>query len=381
MAIIDVVMPVFNCKKYIEESIRSIQSQTIEDIRIIIVDDGSTDGTSGIIAALAQEDSRIVHHLQKNAGIVAALNNGLQLCQAPYIARMDGDDIAYPDRFAKELHYLEQNQNCVGVSGRVRHINPDGQALGTITKVKDENLITAWSIPANEPSLIHPMLMCRRDAIQKTGGYRYIYQAEDTDLYWRLSDVGTLHNLNDILGDYRIHPDSLSSQSIKAGRQQAVWSQLAAISEQRRKTGRQDLDFSAAFMQRIRSFEHLPVLIHEISKKLSSDERTWFQCAVSAKLIEMSYYRPYEPEPEDIDVIRICTKQYPELRHMVGYTIFHEGIISCGIRLIGQRRFTDARRLAGLQNMPKVLARAIFRYALPTDLKTQIKTFLKRSKA
>lgn len=126
MARIDVLMSVYNCEKYIEKTIESIQCQTIHDIRIVIVDDGSIDTTGDIIKASATKDPRIEYHRQDNSGIVAALNHGLQYCTSPYIARHDGDDISYPDRFQKELDYLEANPNCVAVSGSVYNVYENG---------------------------------------------------------------------------------------------------------------------------------------------------------------------------------------------------------------------------------------------------------------
>src|ERR1700736_3109855 len=94
--IVDVLIPVYNGAPTVRESLNSIRAQTIRDIRIVVIDDGSTDATVEILAELAREDPRIVTIRKPNGGIVDALNLGLQHCRAEFLARFDADDIAYP---------------------------------------------------------------------------------------------------------------------------------------------------------------------------------------------------------------------------------------------------------------------------------------------
>ena len=378
MALIDVVIPVYNCERYVAIALRSIQNQTVSNIRIIVVDDGSTDGTGDIVRNVQSSDERIIYKWQKNTGIVDALNAGLAICDAPFIARMDGDDISYPDRFDKELTYLNANIKCVGVAGLVRHIDEHGHFYGHITRIKDDSTISNVSIPANEPSLIHPMLMVRSSAIRQIGGFRHVYNAEDTDLYWRLSDIGQLHALSDILGDYRIHSASLSSASIRNGRQQAVWSQLTALSDQRRQSGKPDIEFSPDLVKELRQHEELNDIVKEASKLTFPEELPWFTSAVAAKLIEMCYYRPYEPLPSDIRYILTAQKCDPSASSRQGYGIFQEGIISAGIRLLLLRRVRDAFQLVPLRQWPMLVGRAVFRGALSPVLRQKIKNIVKR---
>ena len=378
MAIIDVLMPVYNCERYVAEALQSIQNQTVSDIKIIVIDDGSTDDTGDMIRSIKKLDERILYFRQENAGIVKALNVGLAMCDAPLIARMDGDDISYPDRFAKQLSYLNANSDCVGVAALVRHIDEHGRFHGHVTRVKDESKISNVSIPANEPSLIHPMLMVRNSAIQQVGGFRHVYNAEDTDLYWRLLDVGRLHALSDILGDYRIHPASLSSTSIESGRQQAVWSQLTALSDQRRRSKKLDIEFSSSLVQQLRRHRNLKDMVEEAGKFTSPEEFRWLTSAVAAKLIEMCYYRPYEPLPSDIKYILDAQKIDPAASSRQGYKIFQEGIISAGIRLLLSYRAKDAFQLVPARRWPILIGRVIFRGAFPVVLKDRVKKLIGR---
>lgn len=378
MAKIDVLLPAFNCKDYIAEALKSLQNQTISDIRIIVVDDGSSDGTGAIIQKFASQDSRIVYHRQDNAGIVAAMNAGLAFCTAPFIARMDGDDISYPERFQKELTYLETSPNCAGVGCRVRHIDGDASPLGTTTRWKDNTATNCFSLPALEPYIIHPMLMSPASALKGAGGYRLVYNAEDADLYWRLKDIGDLHVLDEVLGDYRIHTGSVSSNSILNGRQQAVWSQLAALSEQRRIQKKPDIEFTTDFAASIRSQKTLRDILQAATKNLSGTEVRWLKAATCAKLLEICYYRPFEPDRDDIRYILELHKDYPDLKNMHRFDVMKEGELSAAIRMLISARVTDAFTLAGAANIPVLLGRTLFRVGFPESLKSRIKKTLGR---
>src|SRR6516225_9484373 len=200
--IVDVVMPVFNGATTITEAIESLQRQTFTSFRIIVVDDGSTDRTPEVLAALAARDSRITVLTQSNEGIVDALNAGLRLCQAEFVARQDADDISHPSRLAMELDYLRSHPDCVAVSGAVKHIDEQGRLLGTVQRFPQPDRADPRWAPSREPYLMHPFLMVRRADLQAIGGYRYVYYSEDTDLCWRFQGREAMQPP---LGKYRAH--------------------------------------------------------------------------------------------------------------------------------------------------------------------------------
>ena len=118
---ISVLMPAYNVEKYIAESIESILNQTFTDFEFLIINDGSTDGTAQIIKEYAKKDKRIRFiDNKKNQGLIAVLNQGLDLCTGEYIARMDSDDISLPERFAKQVEYMEMHPECglLGTAGQ-----------------------------------------------------------------------------------------------------------------------------------------------------------------------------------------------------------------------------------------------------------------------
>ncbi|WP_173575805.1 glycosyltransferase [Acetobacter fallax] len=377
MAKIDVLMSVYNCERYIADTLASIQNQTIRDIRLVIIDDGSTDKTGEIIKAAQASDSRIDYHYQPNAGIVAAVQKGTALCTAPFIARHDGDDISYPDRFEKELAYLEQNPDCVAVSALARHIDENGSPTGNYVGLKDLSKADYTSIPATEPYIMQPLLFLRRDALGKAGGYRPLTVSEDTDLYWRMSEFGSLHIIPEMLGDYRIHSASISSQGIIAGRKLAIWSQLCAVSAWRRRAGEPDISFTPDLKKMIDAESSLSGLFSIVSPLLRKDEKSWLHSALAAKMVDICYLRPYEPDRSDIEFIRSVPVVDPQVSSRSLYAEYKEAVLSTAIRLVISGRIADALRLVSPKQLPKLAARVIFRVVLPPSVRNRIKSVTK----
>lgn len=310
---VDVLMPVFNVASTIEESVRSILSQTITDFRIVLVDDGSTDGTGEILRRMAGEDCRITVITTENRGIVDALNTGIEACEAPIIARLDGDDLSFPDRLQRQLGYLQDNPDCIAVAGNVWHIDEHGNRTGVRSFFPAEVVSDPYRAHCTEPYLMHPFLMVRSEALRKVGGYRYVFHAEDTDLYWRLSDVGRLHNLPDLLGEYRIHDKSVSGRSILNGRVQAVSSQLSAVSERRRRAGQPDIAFPRDALQQYHQAEELDRIVACASQQLTNEERDWLELAVASKLLQLVSYRPYALTSRDKHFIKSAIARHHHL--------------------------------------------------------------------
>ena len=369
-------MSVYNNAQYLPDTLASIAGQTITDIRIIIIDDGSTDNTREIVTRAQESDPRIIYQYQDNAGIVAAVNAGMRLCTAPFVARHDGDDISYPNRFEKEMAYLLANDDCVAVSALARHVDERGSPIGTTTRVKDMRLVDDSAIPANEPYILQPLLMMRSDAFLKAGGYRLLTVAEDTDLYWRMIRHGVLHIIPEVLGDYRIHSSSVSSQSIVSGRRMSAWTQVSALSAQRVRRSLPDIDFTPDLQRRIDSQDEMIDLFRTVEPILAEEEKPWFFSAMAAKLMETCYYRPFEPSSSDIDYILSVPRIDKQVRSRRFYGIYEEGILSAGIRMAIEGRWRDALRLVPKRRWVKLIARIIFRVAVSPALKNRVKNAL-----
>ncbi len=309
--VVDVLIPAFNAESTITDSIRSIQAQSLRDIRIIVVDDGSTDATGKLLAELAREDDRIEILTRPNGGIVDALNAGLASCQASYVARHDADDIAFPNRLAVQLAYMTQHLDCVAVGGNAQHIDLAGRRLGTVSEYFGDAVSDAHQLPAKEPYLLHPFLMVRRDILMRVGGYRYVFHSEDSDLYWRLSEIGRLYGIREPLGQYRYHEGSVSSASIVNGRIQAVSSQLCATSSLRRARGATDLRFERARLAVYTQAHTFGAIVAAASVDLEPEEAETLAVAASMKLLDQSTYRPYKLDVGDYRFIGRTLRRLP----------------------------------------------------------------------
>jgi glycosyltransferase involved in cell wall biosynthesis len=204
-----VLIPVYNGEAYLVQAVNSVLKQTFTDFEVLLLDDGSTDRSREIMESFAQTDSRCQVHSWTNRGIVATLNHGLQLAVGKYIVRMDSDDICTPDRFDKQVRYLESHPECVVVGARVLWIDPAGLPLRTAGDYFDHSDIDAENMRGGQV-LHHPAVTIRRDALLSSGGYREGFRhAEDLDLFLRLAEVGKVTNLPDVLLSYRQHLDSI----------------------------------------------------------------------------------------------------------------------------------------------------------------------------
>ena len=134
------------------------------DFRVILIDDGSTDDTPVVLAEMAALDPRIEVHRQVNGGIVDALNAGLRLCTAEYIARLDADDLCFPNRLEVQLNHFRANPAVVAVGPAARHINADGMFLNIVARLGDPGLANPDYVPSSEPYIMHPFLTARRAA-------------------------------------------------------------------------------------------------------------------------------------------------------------------------------------------------------------------------
>jgi glycosyltransferase involved in cell wall biosynthesis len=201
---ISVIMPVYNASAYLREALESILKQTFVDFEFIIVDDGSKDDSRSIIASYTDPRIRYVEH-KKNMGLIATLNEMLELAQAPYVARMDSDDVSLPTRLEKEYAYLEQNPDVVAVGSEATVISIDGRPLYEQVALAEHEAIVR--ILAVASPFVHGSVLLRRDAVLLAGSYsKEAYQAEDYELWYRLSKVGKLANLKETLYQYRYNP-------------------------------------------------------------------------------------------------------------------------------------------------------------------------------
>lgn len=204
---VSVLMPAYNAEKYIVEAIESILSQTFQDFEFIIINDGSTDNTVKIIQEYAKRDKRIRFiNNSRNQGLIAVLNQGLDLCRGEYIARMDCDDISLPERFAKQVKYLDEHPNVVVVGTWMQIFGKNNSVCECVPNVTTIDLIIKGNLVA------HSVAMLRKSVLRDNNIYynpKYIY-IEDYALWFQLLNYGEIHNIQETLLKYRIHDESVS---------------------------------------------------------------------------------------------------------------------------------------------------------------------------
>jgi glycosyltransferase involved in cell wall biosynthesis len=203
-------MSVYNGEKYAPEAVESILAQTFRDFELIVIDDGSTDGTKALLEGFAQRDTRVRLISRPNKGLTKTLNEGLGVARGEFVARMDADDVSLPTRFEKQIEFLRANPDCVCVGARVLRVDPYGSPLSESDHKLTHEEIDAQLIEQGLGwAITHPVAMMRRDAVQQVGGYRLQWQhSEDLDLFLRLAEIGQLHNLPEYLLRYRMHYES-----------------------------------------------------------------------------------------------------------------------------------------------------------------------------
>lgn len=203
---VSVVMSVYNAERYLARALESVLQQDLEDFELVVIDDGSTDGSRGILRSFA--DERLVVVEQANEGLPKALNRGIRLSRGPLIARMDADDVAMPNRLRLQLEFLEKNGDHVAVGSNARVIDQEGRYVYTTEQLPDDKNLRA-RLP--KTPLIHPSAVFRRAAFDAVGGYcEQMIRGQDTVLFNRMMRRGKVANLVEPLIEYRIVPTSIS---------------------------------------------------------------------------------------------------------------------------------------------------------------------------
>jgi glycosyltransferase involved in cell wall biosynthesis len=236
--LISVVMPVHNGARFLDQAIDSIRKQSLRNFQFIIIDDGSTDASPGILSRHAAEDPRIkIFVLEKNGGYIDALHQGFAAANGKYIARMDQDDVAKPYRLEMQLDFLEANPDVALVGGAVELIDSESRVFATIWLPSQADELRR-DLRGYGNAIAHPTVLFRRSALEEVGGFRKAYRAaEDYDLWLRMMEKFDLANLPTVLLGYRRHEASISSKNVK---QQALSALCARTTAQLRLQGLPD---------------------------------------------------------------------------------------------------------------------------------------------
>ena len=235
--LVSVVMSVYNGERFLREAVDSILSQSFREFEFVVIDDGSTDGSAGILDAYRDRDSRLRVFHRENRGLIESLNYGCTLAAGKYIARMDADDIAVRDRLERQIDFLEAHPEVAVLGGAVEFMDASGKTLATTQYPADDQEIQRRLL--HECPIQHPAVMMRRDVMKSVGGYRHaLTDAEDYDLWMRIGERTQLANLEQVVLRYRIH---VGQVSLKKRRQQTLGFLAAQAAAEARRRGDPDL--------------------------------------------------------------------------------------------------------------------------------------------
>jgi glycosyltransferase involved in cell wall biosynthesis len=235
---ISVIIPVYNASLHLSEAMESILGQSFQDYEIIAVDDGSTDDSLEVLQSFAKLDDRVRIVHQENAGIVSALNRSVSMANGSLLFRMDADDVSLPDRFEKQIAYLDSHPQCIALGMGVELMDESGRALRIMQPPHSHDKIDEMGLQGVGAAIFHPTVAIRKDAFDEVDGYRAKFvHAQDVDLFLRLAEVGRLANLPDIGLRYRVH---LSSVGYSRRAEQVKLAKQAA-SDARERRGLQQL--------------------------------------------------------------------------------------------------------------------------------------------
>ncbi|MFD2182720.1 glycosyltransferase [Rhodoplanes azumiensis] len=205
------VLPVRDGGPFLREALDSVLGQDMTDLELLAVDDGSTDDTPAILAAAAARDPRLRLFATGGRGLVAALNTGIDAARGDYLARLDADDVAMPNRLSRQLSAMTARPRLGLLGAWAETIDAEGRPIGRLTPETDPHRLAAILERTNP--FIHSSLMLRTDLVRRLGGYRAAFEAaEDHDLWLRIAEVAEVANLPEPLIRYRWHGGNVTSR-------------------------------------------------------------------------------------------------------------------------------------------------------------------------
>jgi len=210
-----VIMPTFNVDKFIARAIESMLSQTFKDFELIIIDDASTDGTLEIARSYAKKDSRIkIVVNEKNLQVATTLNKGIKIAKSQIIARMDPDDISFPERLEKQFTFMKKHPNIAIVGTNILIINELGELISKREYPDKSNKLKKLMFKYSP--FAHPTVMFRKKIFQEFGGYSVsMVPCEDIDLWFKIGSKYEISNIQEYLLKYTLIKTSNSHNDLR----------------------------------------------------------------------------------------------------------------------------------------------------------------------
>ena len=240
---VSVLMPVFNTSRYLDDALQSISGQSFNDFELVVIDDGSSDGSTRLLEQYSEQESRMRLIKRGNRGLIATRNELLAASRGSLLAWMDSDDMSLPDRLAQQVDAFEKDPELVCVGASAQCIDPDGKFLKIERWPTDPEQIKVEQETGG--AMRFPTTMMRRIQALQVGGFREPFKiGEDYDFLLRLSQYGRMSNLAGVLYLYRQHVASVCATL--GPHWPAYRDQILELARERRERGRDRLEQGAS---------------------------------------------------------------------------------------------------------------------------------------
>jgi glycosyltransferase involved in cell wall biosynthesis len=212
---VTVVIPAYNSERYIKECLTSVLDQDFQTLEVVVVNDGSTDGTLDVLNSIRTQNVTIIS--QKNSGLAFSRNVGLTAAKFKYICFLDSDDFYYPNKIRKQYDYMKKF-DVVGVGTQMNYIGESGRKFG-VTGIQAQNKSQEILNAILMPFPISSAMFLTAEAKDLGGFNTSLKQVEDLEFLSRVVERGNIHTIMEPLGAYRLHKNSMSSTKFEEQRQ------------------------------------------------------------------------------------------------------------------------------------------------------------------
>ncbi len=227
---VTVVIPVYNRPQYVREAIESILRQTYSDFELLVIDDGSSDGTGEVVRSYANDRVRLVRH-ERNLGIPRTRNDGVRLARSEYVAFLDSDDVADPMRLERQVAFLDSHPDYAAVGAWVSWMNADGRPISRV-KRKPVSSSEIAALRLLRSGVENSASMARTSILRDYWHNEAYDVASDYELWARIAARYKLSNLPEVLVCRRLHGGQftkLKADSVRLARQAIYANQLCQL--------------------------------------------------------------------------------------------------------------------------------------------------------
>lgn len=213
--LVSVVIPCYNHENFVQDSIQSVIDQTYQNIELIIIDDGSRDGSvekiKEMIPACQERFIRFEFRYRSNKGLSATLNEALEWCEGKYFSALASDDIVLKNKIDIQTKYMEENPKTTAVFGSANYIDENNN-IKILAKLKRQEYFFN-KIFLNECLFYAPTQLMRKSVLDEVGGYDPDILVEDWYMWLKMAEKGSVYCLSDTFANYRIHSSNTTKNS------------------------------------------------------------------------------------------------------------------------------------------------------------------------